>query len=360
MTLTFLIAVGALIGAFDCMIGNKLRLGEKFEEGFLCMGATALNMAGIICIAPVIGILLKPLLVPLYRFLGADPAMFGSLFANNMGGYPLAMELAADPQIGLFSGLIVSSMLGATIVYTIPVGLGLIPQQKRSMFAKGIMIGIIPIPIGAFVGGMMMKIPVMLLLKNSIPTILFAAFLVIGFSFFQEKLLRGFMAFAQGIKLVTIFGLGVSAFTYITGMVLIPGMGDLRGAMETIADMSIIQLGSLPLATIFIKVFNKPLTAIGRRLSINSVSVGSLPVACVNVISVFMMVKEMDAKGLVISMAWCTSSICVLTAHLAYTNATNPELLVPMMTAKLVSGFLAILLALWMMRKQTDQAETGY
>ncbi|MEG1742171.1 MAG: ethanolamine utilization protein EutH, partial [Acetivibrio sp.] len=97
MSLTFLIALGALVGAFDCIIGNKMKLGEKFEEGFSCMGATALNMAGIICIAPVIGNILRPVLVPLYRFLGADPAMFGSLFANNMGGYPLAVELAVDP-----------------------------------------------------------------------------------------------------------------------------------------------------------------------------------------------------------------------------------------------------------------------
>ncbi|MEG1458846.1 MAG: ethanolamine utilization protein EutH, partial [Acetivibrio sp.] len=286
MSLTFLIALGALVGAFDCIIGNKMKLGEKFEEGFLCMGATALNMAGIICIAPVIGNILRPVLVPLYRFLGADPAMFGSLFANNMGGYPLAVELAVDPQVGLFSGLIVSSMLGATIVYTIPVGLGLIQEKNRSMFAKGIMIGIIPIPVGSFVGGLMMGMPMAALLRNSIPTVLIGVLLVLGFLFFQEKLLRGFMIFAQGIKIITIFGLGIAAFTYITGIVLIPGMGDLRGAMETIADMSIIQLGSLPLAAVFIKIFNKPLTAIGRRISINAISVGSLPVACVNVISV--------------------------------------------------------------------------
>ncbi|MEG2512770.1 MAG: ethanolamine utilization protein EutH, partial [Acetivibrio sp.] len=144
------------------------------------------------------------------------------------------------------------------------------------------------------------------------------------------------------------------AFTYITGIVLIPGMGDLRGAMETIADMSIIQLGSLPLAAVFIKIFNKPLTAIGRRISINAISVGSLPVACVNVISVFMMMKEMDSKGLVVATAWCTSAICVLTAHLAYTNSINPGMLSPMIAAKLVSGFLAIILALWMMRKKEN------
>lgn len=354
MSLTWLIALGALIGAFDCIIGNKLRLGEKFEEGFLCMGATALSMAGIICIAPVIGTILKPVLVPLYRLLGADPAMFGSLFANNMGGYPLAMELAVDPQVGVFSGLIVSSMLGAAIVYTIPVGLGLIRESKRSLFARGIMIGIIPIPIGAFAGGLMMGMPIPVLIKNSIPTIMIALFLVVGFLCFQEKLLRGFMIFAQGVRIVTILGLGVAAFTYITGKVLIPGMGDLRGAMETIVDMSIIQLGSLPLAALFIRVFHRPLAALGERFSINAVSVGAIPVACVNAVSVFIMVKEMDSKGLVVAIAWCTSAIGAFTAHLAYTNAVNPAMLPSVMTAKMVSGFLAVLLALWIMRKDVD------
>jgi len=148
-----LMAVGALIGAMDCIMGNRFGLGERFEEGFLCMGSVALNMVGIICLAPAAGNLLKPVLVPAFHLAGVDPAMFGCLFANNMGGYPLAITLAENQLVGLYSGLIASSMLGAAIVYTIPVGLGLVRAEDRGLFAKGVMIGLIPVPVGAFAGG---------------------------------------------------------------------------------------------------------------------------------------------------------------------------------------------------------------
>ncbi|MEG0387123.1 MAG: ethanolamine utilization protein EutH, partial [Niameybacter sp.] len=111
----------AALGALDKIIGNKFGLGEKFEEGIMAIGALAISMVGIIALAPVIANLLKPVVVPLFGLLGADPAMFaGSLIANDMGGAPLAQALAIDPDAGLFGGLIVGAMLGPTIVFTIP------------------------------------------------------------------------------------------------------------------------------------------------------------------------------------------------------------------------------------------------
>lgn len=80
----------AALGALDRIIGNRFGLGEKFEEGIMAIGALAVSMVGIIALAPVIANLLKPVIVPLFGFLGADPAMFaGSILANDMGGAPL-------------------------------------------------------------------------------------------------------------------------------------------------------------------------------------------------------------------------------------------------------------------------------
>ena len=51
------------------------------------MGSLALAMIGIICLAPVLANLLRPVVVPLYSLPGADPAMFaGTILANDMGG----------------------------------------------------------------------------------------------------------------------------------------------------------------------------------------------------------------------------------------------------------------------------------
>ena len=57
----------------------------------MAMGSLALAMIGIICLAPVLANLLRPVVVPLYQALGADPAMFaGTSWPTTWGGAPLA------------------------------------------------------------------------------------------------------------------------------------------------------------------------------------------------------------------------------------------------------------------------------
>ena len=141
--LMIVMAAGAVLGGFDRLRGNKWGFGDKFETGFMLLGSMALSMVGMICIAPVLAQWLGNVIVPLYRLIGVDPAMFGSLLSIDMGGYQLALELAEDPQLGNYAGLVVASIFGCTLVFTIPVGMGMIPKADRPFFAKGIMLGLV-------------------------------------------------------------------------------------------------------------------------------------------------------------------------------------------------------------------------
>ena len=112
-------AVFAVLGAVDRILGNRFGIGQEFENGILAMGSLALAMVGIIALAPVLANLLEPIVVPIYRFLGADPAMFaGTILACDMGGGALAMAMTTDSQAALLGGVLTGSMLGATIVFT--------------------------------------------------------------------------------------------------------------------------------------------------------------------------------------------------------------------------------------------------
>ena len=71
-----ILAAFAVLGALDRILGNRFGLGQTFEEGILAMGSLALAMVGIISLAPVLSGVLEPVVVPVYRVLGADPAMF--------------------------------------------------------------------------------------------------------------------------------------------------------------------------------------------------------------------------------------------------------------------------------------------
>ena len=142
----YILAFGAALGGIDLMIGNKLGYGEKFENGFRMLGPVALAMAGIICLAPVLSAVLGVMVTPLCNLLNLDPGIFGSILAIDMGGCQLAVDLAKDPEFGLFSGVIISSIFGCTLVFNIPVGLGFINEEDRPYFTKGILLGLATLP----------------------------------------------------------------------------------------------------------------------------------------------------------------------------------------------------------------------
>ena len=178
-----------IVGAIDRIRGNKLGYGEKFEDGFNAIGGLAIAMAGVYAAAPVLSMVLGPIISPIYTAIGADASMFATtILACDMGGYPLAMELASDPSIGNFAGLILGTMMGPTIVFTIPVALGIIKKEDRPYLGAGVLAGMITIPIGCIVGGLVMnmtpyKMDIGRILINLVPVIVIAALIVIGLWF---------------------------------------------------------------------------------------------------------------------------------------------------------------------------------
>ena len=145
-------AVGAALGGLDRLAGNRFGLGKKFEEGFMLLGPTALSMAGILCLTPVLSGWLGAVVAPLYRALGLDPAMFAGILALDMGGYPMAMSLAADPAVGRYAGIVVGAILGCTITFTIPVGMGMLSEGERDGFARGTLYGLAVMPLALWLG----------------------------------------------------------------------------------------------------------------------------------------------------------------------------------------------------------------
>ncbi len=118
--------------------------GGQFEEGFMAMGALGLAMVSMTALAPVLAHVLGPVIIPVYEMLGANPSMFaGTLLACDMGGFFLAKELAGgDVAAWLYSGLILGSMMGPTIVFSIPVALGIIRPSDRRYLALGVLAGV--------------------------------------------------------------------------------------------------------------------------------------------------------------------------------------------------------------------------
>ena len=351
----YLMVIFMALGAVDRIIGNKFGLGEKFEEGILAMGSLALAMVGIICLAPVLANLLRPVVVPVYQFLGADPAMFaGTILANDMGGAPLAKELALTPEAGQFGGLIVGSMLGPTIVFTIPVGLGIIQAEDRRYLATGVLAGVITIPVGAFLGGLVAGFPVGMVARNLIPILLFALLIALGLWLIPEGMVKGFQVFGKIVVIVITIGLAAAIIEKLTGLALIPGMNPIEDGVLIVGDIAVVLAGAFPLVYVITKVFQKPLMKLGHLLGMNDIAAAGLVATLANNIPMFGMMADMDKRGKVINVAFAVSAAFVFGDHLGFTAGFDSAMIFPMIVGKLVGGVTAVAAAMLLTRKEAD------
>lgn len=349
-------AIGALLGGLDKILGNRLGLGKEFDKGYETMGPLALGMVGIVCLTPLIQQGISTAVAPLCTVFHIDPAVFGAILANDMGGYQLAMELAEDPRAGQLAGVLVASMLGATLVFNIPVGLGIIEKEKHPYFIQGLLIGLITIPFGSVFGGLAAGFPVGLVLKNIAPIAALALLLAVGLHCIPRQMTKGCMAFGKLVGALSCIGLACAAFESITGVALIPGMAPIGGAMETVAEIAIVLGGTFPVLRILMKVLDKPLTWVGRQIGLDFTSTSAMIFGMANSVSVFVMSKDMTNRGVVINTAWVVTASAVLGDHLGFTASVEPDMILALVVTKISAGILAVLLAIYMTRKDAEPA----
>ena len=232
-------AVFAVVGAVDRILGNRWGLGKEFESGILAMGSLAMAMVGIITLAPVLAAVLKPVVVPVFGFLGADPAMFaGTILACDMGGGALAMELTQDAQAAMLGGVLTGSMLGATIVFVIPVAMGILKEEDRPAMAKGILCGIVTIPLGILAGGLTAGFPVGKVLRNLVPIVIIGLVIALGLWKAEKAMVKGFAVFGKAVITLVTVGLAAAIVEGLTGFKVIPGMAPIEDAFYTVGEIA--------------------------------------------------------------------------------------------------------------------------
>lgn len=349
--LMFVIAAGAALGGLDRILGNRLGLGEQFEKGFMLLGPMALSMAGMICLAPVLADVLGRVVIPFYRLIGVDPAMFGSVLAIDMGGYQLARELAEDPLIGSYAGLVVSAIFGCTLVFTIPVGMGMIPQADRPLFARGIMLGLASMPAGLIAGGLACGLTFSACLRQDLPVFLLALLLLLGLWKLPEAMVRCFCLLAEGLRILITAGLVLAAAGSLTGLILIPGMVPIGEALETVSSIGVVMLGSLPVAELLRRGLERPFSRLGVRLGLEAQALTGMLVSLATPLPTLSMYGKMDSRGKVTAGAFLVSGASLLAAHMGFVVGTEPDMLGPLIAGKLTGALAAAALALLVQRK---------
>ena len=342
----YIMVISMAFSAIDRMFGNKMGYGKKFEDGFYAMGTLALGMGGVMVSSNLIGKAITSSIGVFFKIFNADPCMAGSLFLSiDTGGYTLAHQLQPfNNDIANYSSIILGSMMGPTIAFNIPVCLGMIDPADRKYMALGTMSGIICIPFACLIGGIVAGFDLKMIFVNILPVILFSCLLAVGLSLFPGGMMSGFAKFAKIILIYLSFFLALSIIQELTPVHVIT-LEPLSDVWNTIGRIAIILAGAYPLVHFLTDKFSKSLNRLGKKIGINSFSVTGLLACLANSVPSFALLKDMNDKGKVINVAFACCASFALGDHLGFCASFEPDMILPMVAAKLTGGILSILCA---------------
>ena len=352
-----------VVGGVDKIRGNKLGYGEKFDEAFGALKTLALIMIGIITLVPILKLVLEPIISPIYEIFGASPAMFaGTILPVDSGAYPLAIELAnGNMSVANLSGGVLGSTFGCIFIGMIPMTLPFLEEKDYNCFAAAVLVAIITIPLGSIAGGLAMnftpyKISFVEIIVNLIPVIIISVLVAVGLAIWPKQLMKAFCAIGNGMQVLLTVAVVLAAVQSVTGLRL-PlfylmvepavegGMSPLTESIVIVGTIGLVLSGAFPMVLWITRTFKKPLQKMAGMLGVDEAGGAALVATLASYFPALDLLKEMNQKSRFLVLAFSISATFVLGDHLGFIAGVDPEMVVPMMVSKMISGISALLLA---------------
>ncbi len=329
-----------LIGLLDKALNNRLGLVESFDKGINSMGSITMSMIGFYCIAITLIQNNVDVIKTISNNSSLDPSIIiGSILAPDMGGFSIVAGLNNNSFL-VFSGLVLTSTLGQTISFQLPIFLASLKKIDLNPFINGLIYGILSLPLILLVVAWYLPN----LLINLLPILLLCLILTIALYFSYEKTLFVLTLFGYIIRMISIglFALVVLQLFFDT----LPFTTNtlISEALVIVLRMCIVVCGSMILSDFIIKHFSKFIFIIGRKLGINSTSVVGLLLSLGTSIAMIPLFSQMDRKGKMMNAAFSVSGAYVLGGQLGFISsvADSHGIMIYMLT-KISAGVLAII-----------------
>ena len=267
------------------------------------------------------------------------------------------MELANTPLMGVYIGALISSTLGATVSYQIPVFLSILSHDYIPTVMRGFAYGLITLPIGLIVGGLMLGLPLSAIVQTTFPVFILCLVLV----FFLLK------TPTATVKVLTWFGFFVTGLSYLSFAFVVVGQffPQFTGLDETLfRDVlvftfraTIIASGGLVLSSLTVKYCKRPLGYLAKLLGVNETAASGFLLSFTHSVPVLALYPMMDRKGQIVNAAFAVSGAYVLGGQMAFVlQIISKEQAPAYIVTKLLSGITAVVLTLIMERKLTQNA----
>lgn len=343
--------VFALLGALDEGIGGRLGVAQAFRQGLSSMGSLCFSMAGIYCIAVTVlpGAAEKIGQAPL-PFDASLPA--GMLLAPDMGGWAGTAVLASTPELAVYAGLLVASTLGCLISFVLPVSLGALHRDEVVGFMQGVVWGVIALPAGLVLGGLLLGLAPGTLLKNLWPVMALCAGLCLALRFAP----RGCIRVPGGLG-AAVRWLGILLFCWMAFGLFVPEASVLppevvEEVLVIVLKITVVVCGSLVASRLVLEKCGRWLDWAASRLGVNEYAVLGLLTSLVSSVSMLPLYPRMDTRGKRMNAAFTVSGAFVLGGQMAFAaSVSNGRAVAAYFAAKLVGGVLALLLVFCFAKK---------
>ena len=126
---------------------------------------------------------------------------------------------------------------------------------------------------------------------------------------------------------------------------LVPHLTPFSEIIPVIGNIALALSGVFPLMAVVSRLLCRPLQMAAQRLKVREGDVTGLLTSAVNIFPTFDMLNKMTPKGVLLNTAFMVGANCMLGDHFAFTSQMRPVLVLPVLLAKAVSGFLALAVA---------------
>jgi len=368
-----------VIGAVAAIRNEDSGLGAEFKAGLHSIGPIFIPVAGIMASIPYLSVFVERVIGPVFGVFDGSPAMAATTFiAVDMGGYQLAEATAENTDVWIMA-MVAGYMAGATLVFSIPVGLAMLDKADHKYMALGIMSGILTVPVGVLITVAILAlsrtnvrsdvstesasehafaVDVATIASNLAPLTIVVVAIALGLKFRPQMMITGFIWFGRfldaGLKLVLAFAI-VEYFTGFFSWLLgswgfdpiIADEADQFRALEIAGYIGIMLAGAFPMVWAIRTYLSKPLSVVGGRFGISPEGTAGFLAAAANILALFHLIKSMPAKDKVLCIAFSVCSAFLLGDHLAFTANFQPNMIGALLLGKLGGGILGVVLAYW-------------
>lgn len=376
----YLIMGCLIIGAFAALKNDQEGIGKEFIAGLHSIGPIFVPVAGIMASVPYLSQAITAVVGPLFASIGADPAIAGTtIIAMDMGGYQLAEALSQSKE-GWLMALVVGSMAGPTIVFSIPVGLSMLVKSDHKYMALGVMSGLLSIPVGVLAGTVLLMISdpavrdaitasgdptlhlnlnMVMILKNLAPLTVFCLALVVGLKMVPDIMIKGFLLLARLMHIGITLVLAFSIVEYFTGFFsavfgswgfdpIIADEEDLFRALEIAGYIGIMLAGAFPMVYLIKKYLAKPMEKFGQIFGMDSTGAAGILAGAANILAMYRLIGDMPAKDKVLCISFAVCAAFMFGDHLAFIANFQPSMIPTILCGKIVGGACGFFFAMWL------------